>query len=536
MIEERLAASKAVVVLWSAEAARSQWVRSEADRARQDGKLVQVTVDGARLPMPFNEIQCVDLAGWSGDANAPGWRKVAESVAALMGDAPAAPVSTPTLIPRASSRPSILVLPFANMSDDAEQGYFSDGISEDIITDLGKVSTLSVVARHTAFSFKGRAIEIGRIAGEMKVSHVLEGSVRRAGGRVRISAQLVEGASGHQVWAERWDREMADIFALQDEISQAIVAALRLRLLPEEKQAIAARGTANPDAYSLYLQARQHYVSGNQVSRERDEAIIRLTRLATDIDPDYAQAWALMGLGQAWLESVFGGDGDDGLIAADRALAIDPGLADARAVRAKHFAESGEIDTALQEIRLALQLDPESYEANETAGLINFRVGRLEEAIAYYEKAAALMESDFGSSGMLTGCYMALGDREGALRTARVSLARCERALAKDPANGGALGFLVAALAMLGERAQAKEWIGRALRIDPDNRNMRYNFACALADLKDVDGALELLGPFFETVAPSFYNHALADPDLALIRADPRFTAMAEVARTRLGL
>ena len=158
---------------------------------------------------------------------------------------------------------SICVLPFANMSGDPEQEYFSDGISEDIITDLSKVSALWVAARNTAFTFKGKHVDVPQVARQLKVSHVLEGSVRKAGGRVRITAQLIDGATGGHVWAERYDRDLNDIFALQDEISQAIVAALKLKLLPEEKKAIEQRGTTDPEAYKLYLMARQYNITGN---------------------------------------------------------------------------------------------------------------------------------------------------------------------------------------------------------------------------------------------------------------------------------
>src|SRR3954471_2063166 len=157
---------------------------------------------------------------------------------------------------------SICVLPFANMSGDAEQEYFSDGISEDIITDLSKVSALNVLSRNTAFTFKGKSIDVRQVAGQLNVSHVLEGSVRKAAGRVRITAQLIDGSNDRHVWAERYDRDLNDIFALQDEISHAIVDALKVKLLPEEKKAIEKHGTENVDAYNLYLMARQAYATG----------------------------------------------------------------------------------------------------------------------------------------------------------------------------------------------------------------------------------------------------------------------------------
>src|SRR5436190_23897350 len=168
--------------------------------------------------MPFDQIQCADLRGWAGDLEAPGWRKVVGSIAALTAAvSPDQPVSAP-----AARKLSVCVLPFANMSDDPQQEYFSDGISEVIITDLSKVSALGVIARNTAFQFKGKSVDIPQIARQLKVSHILEGSVRKSGNRLRITAQLIGGVSGEHVWAERYDRDLSDIFALQDEISEAI--------------------------------------------------------------------------------------------------------------------------------------------------------------------------------------------------------------------------------------------------------------------------------------------------------------------------
>jgi len=533
VIEERLKSAKAVLVIWSADAAQSQWVRSEADRARASGKLVQLTMDATRLPMPFDQIQCADLAGWTGDPDAPGWRKVVGSIADLVGGLSTAEDARAGATP--ARKLSICVLPFANMSGDVDQEYFSDGISEDIITDLSKVSALSVVARNTAFTFKGKAIDVPMVARQLGVGHVLEGSVRKAGSRVRITAQLIDGAAGDHVWAERWDRDLTDIFALQDEISEAIVGAVRLRLLPEEKKAIERRGTSNADAYNLYLMARQQYVSGNQGDSRREEAIIRLCRRATEIDPGYARPWALMALAQTSLHFRYGRPGDNGLAAAERALLLEADLAEPHAVKARHLREQGLDDEAFAEIQAALKLDPESYEVNLGAGYISFRRRRFEDAIRYYEKAASLMEGDFTSAGTLHSCYAAIGDRDGARRAARMTLARAEAAVAQDKSNGSAMGFAVVALAVLGEAERARDWIDRALLIDPDNLNMRYNFACALCvHLGDTDTALDLLGPLFATTTPTWLNHIKADPDLDAIREQPRFKAMVAAAETRL--
>src|SRR5260370_4289822 len=170
------------------------------------------------------------------------------------------------------------------MSGDPEQEYFSDGIREDIIAALSKVSALSVIARNSAFAFKGKSIDVQQVARQLSVAYVLEGSVRKAGGRVRITAQLIDGARNDHVWAERYDRDLTDIFALQDEISEAIVKALKLKLLPEEKTAIERRGTDSVEAYNLYLMARQNYVTGGESELSRAEANIRNRYAVTDND------------------------------------------------------------------------------------------------------------------------------------------------------------------------------------------------------------------------------------------------------------
>src|SRR6202007_216951 len=193
---------------------------------------------------------------------------------------------------------SICVLPFANMSGESEQEYFSDGISEDIITDLSNVSALSVVARNTSFGFKGQSLDVKEVAQKLGVTHVLEGSVRKAGNRVRITAQLIDGVKGDHVWAARFDRDLTDIFEIQDEISKAIVDALKVKLLPEEKKAIERRGTSDVEASNTFLMARQQLISGDFGDPRLAETAVRLCRQATLLDPNYADAWALMALAQ----------------------------------------------------------------------------------------------------------------------------------------------------------------------------------------------------------------------------------------------
>ncbi|HEU5286238.1 MAG TPA: TIR domain-containing protein [Sphingomicrobium sp.] len=533
VIEERLKAAKAVVVLWSAEAAKSQWVRAEADAARNAGTLVQASVDGTLPPMPFNQIQCAELRDWASE-DEPGWRKLAESVAILAGIR-SGPEGAEARTDKRARKRSICVLPFANMSGDAEQEYFSDGISEDITTDLSQVSALSVVARNTAFMFKGQAVDVCEVARKLGVSHVLEGSVRKAASRVRITAQLIDGATGDHVWAERFDRDLDDIFAIQDEMSKAIVAALKLKLLPEEKKAIEQRGTTSAEAYQLYLMARNYWVNGNYGDIRREQRVMRICSRAVEIDPYYAQAWALLAIAQSSLRYGFGSEVDDGVAAAHSALAIDPSIAEAHCPMARRLEEKGRYEEAVGHIETALRLDPDSWEVNKEAARAHICAGRVAEATRHFERAVAVMESDVHAWGMLVTCYQALGNSDGMKRAAEMSVAEAEKVLAHDPSNGAAMGVGAAGFAALGQPESAREWMDRAMLIDPDNLNMRYNFACMLAaHLGDQEGALRQLERILAVASGTVVRAAQADPGLASIRDDPRFEKALAAARDRL--
>ena len=541
-IEAELLAASAVLVVWTPTSVLSRWVRGEARDAAERDILVPVRFDNARLPIDARAIQTTDLDNWGEDPTSAPFQDLIRSLSAVIERQRAAKLARPaaTSAPAAgASRVAICVLPFANMSGDQEQEYFSDGITEDIITDLSKVSALSVVSRNSAFMYKGKNVDVTKVAQELKVGHVLEGSVRKAGGRVRITAQLVDGSTNDHVWAERYDRDLNDIFTLQDEISEAIVTALKFKLLPNEKKAIEQRGTDHVEAYNLYLMARQSYVTGYDADPRRAEAIVRLCRRATEIDPRYSRAWALLAIGQMILHFDIGKSVDDGLASAERALAFDANLPEAHAVKAKILAEHGRHDEAAEEINIALRLNPDSYEVNRAVAYVRFRQQRLEEAIRYYEKSMSLMETDLNSGSMLLTCYKAVGNSAAGLRTARTTLARVEKMLLQDPNNATAMGYGALALGALGELERAKEWINRALLIDPDNMNARYNFACSLASLfkePDVDAALELLVPVFETLAAGFLDHAKVDPDLDPLRGNPRFKSMVTAAESRLAM
>jgi adenylate cyclase len=535
-IDRELKEADAVVVLWSRASVESAWVQDEAAEGRDTGRLVPTTIDNVRPPLGFRQFQSVALGALDGATDANGVDALIEAIQKISGNG-IAKQSSASVEEQPPLQTSICVLPFVNMSGDPEQEYFSDGITEDIITDLSKVSALFVIARNTAFTFKGRVMDVKEVARSLEVTHVLEGSVRKAGARVRITAQLIDAATGGHVWAERYDRDLTDIFAIQDEISKAIVGALRLKLLPQEKKAIETRGTSSVDAYNLYLMARQQWITGSSGDIRRDETIVRICKQALSFDPNYAQAWALMALAQSQLRMWHARD-ENALPAAERALEIDPTLAEARCVKAHMLEEQGKQEEAIAEIKIALNSDPESWEVNREAARLMFRQGRIAEAIPYFEKAASLVDTDWHNLGMLMTCYHETGEDDQLQRVSRMAIERVEKALAKDPANASALATGAGALARVGEDQRAKDWIDRALLLDPDNILMRYNLACALVtDLQDNGRAVEVMGPYFErTLSTAQIKHADVDPDLDPVRDDPRFKSLMAEAKQRLGM
>jgi adenylate cyclase len=420
---------------------------------------------------------------------------------------------------------SIAVLPFVNMSGDPEQEYFSDGITEDLITDLSRISGLFVPARNSTFTYKGAAVNLPQMCKALGVRYVLEGSVRKAGGRVRIVAQLIDGETGGHLWAERYDRDLTDVFAVQDEITHRIVESLRVRLLPGERQAIAKVPTRSLEAYQYCLRGRQFF---HRQTKNSLEIAKRLFRRAIELDPNYARAHA--GLADCESELYMGSYADvapEAILAASaRALELDPDLAEAHASRGLALSTLERHDEAEQEFKAAMRLDPNLFEVLKYYARACNAQGRNAEAAEYFERAAAASPDDIRVPILLAQAYHDLG-RDGEAEAAlRRGLEKIERELQRHPEHANAAALGAGALARLGETARARDWASLALSLDPDDLLTQYNAACAYALLGDAETAIGLLERVVPRVRGRLRTRARYDSDLDSLRSHPRFQAL----------
>jgi len=427
-----------------------------------------------------------------------------------------------------SDKPSIAVLPFQNMSDDRDQEFFSDGITEDIITDLSKVSGLFVLSRNTVFTYKGKALNLEQIARDLGVAYVVEGSVRKVGNRVRITAQLIEGASDGHIWAERYDRDLTDIFAIQDEITHAIVDQLKVKLLPEEKKVIEQVPTDNVEAYTHYLRARDFFHMRTRTSLQLAR---RMFARAVELDPLYARAYAGMADCDSYLTSWFGVAIliTEILATTGKALAIEPNLPEAHAARGLALVTAGRRAEAVSAFEQALALDPNCHEANYYYARFCYTEGDFNKAAKHYIRALEIRPDDYKSPLLLQGVYQSLGRHDEEQRYAQLGIKRAEEALKRNPENSDPAALGASVLAALGQRERAKQWLARALAVEGDTSSAWYNVACTYSLLGDFDRAIDLLEIWLPQVGPDqklwFKNDADFDP----IRSHPRYRKLLEL-------
>ena len=409
-------------------------------------------------------------------------------------------------------RPAIAVLPFLNMSGDPEQEYFSDGITEDIITDLSKVSGLFVVARNTAFTYKGKTVKVQEVAKELEVDFVLEGSVRKAGSRVRVTGQLIDGRKGGHMWADRYDRDLTDIFAIQDEITHAIVEQLKVKLLPQEKKRIAQAPTDNVEAYTYYLRGRDYF-------HRHSKRYFQLARLmfskAVELDPNYARAYAGIADCDSFLYFWCREDIPFNRIleTSAKALTLDDKLAEAHASRGTALWLTHQYEEATEEFEKAHYLYARA----------NFTNGNVKRAAALFERASEIKPDDYQSVCLLIQIYRTLGREQDTKNAARKGVKLAERELALHPEDPRPAHLGIAALLELGENERARDWIARALAIDPDDPLAQYNLACGYTKLGDIDAAFDLLERSLARAGAEQWQWFRHDSDLDPLRSHPRY-------------
>lgn len=422
-------------------------------------------------------------------------------------------------------RTTICVLPFENMSGDVEQDFFAAGVSEDVVIDLSKISALHVIAAKV----QGNAVTPRRIGQELGAAYVLKGSVRRAGQNIRLGAQLIDVASEATIWAERYDREIRDVLGLQADLSRAVVEALKLRLQPDESKAFEQRPETVPEAYRLFLLAREYSVTGS----ERHKALIRrLCQRVVELEPDNGRAWALLGATLVQLRRTQGASAT-GELEIERALALDPGLSAAHAAKAMLRIDQGQYEEAAAAAAEALRLDPDGYEALVASGRSAIMLRDYASAISHFERATALAPDEYLASALVIQCYQGNGDNDGARDACRRALKRIERIVAAEPDHSSAIGHGAGILALLGERELAREWASRASLLEPDNVNLQMNLVCAWAISGDAESALDVLERFAPRMSAELFRWMEKDNDLDSLRELSRFQAIMAQVRNR---
>lgn len=425
---------------------------------------------------------------------------------------------------------SVAVLPFVNLSGDAENEHLSDGITEELIIALNRVPALRIASRGSCFRFKGTTVDAREVGRELGVGTVLEGSLRRSGDRLRISAQLVNAGDGFDFWSDSYDRELTDIFQLQDEISRAIVDALPVELPRGEKTELVSAHTADVTAYEFYLRGRQYFHERRKKSFQfaRD-----MFRRAIEIDPQYALAHAGVADCCSFLAHWFQDTEEEANIReADRfsrrAIELAPELGQAHASRGFALFLLKRLEDAQREFQLAIELDPGQYDARYFQARACYQQGELERAAELFEEAARAREDDHEAGYFAAQTYSALGRTDEAEAAYRRVLPVIERHLELNPDDARAWTMGAVSYSRLGDREHGLQWAERALEVDPEEAAVRYNVACLYALEGEADQAIACLE---HAVKRGYFAHPewiTNDPDLDSLRDDPRFQALLE--------
>jgi len=420
---------------------------------------------------------------------------------------------------------SIAVLPFADLSPGKDQDWMCDGIAEEIIDALCTVNGLRVASRSSSFQFKGKPADVQVMARSLGVSTLLEGSVRKLDDRLRVSARLLS-SDGYELWSDRFDRRLQDAFAIQEEIARAVVAALRLRMSGDAADRLRRGGTANPQAYEMYLRGRQYFRS---LGSENVELARQMFKRAIALDDRFAQAHA--GLADVdinlvqWL--LVPRDAQpalraEALAASEKALKLEPDLAEAHVARASVLSLLGRSDESDQAFRRAIQLSPGLRDAWYHYGRFLFSVHRHADSAQAYEEAARRDSDDYDSLTLMAMPCAKLGDERKVRSSRERSLSAADRVLSNRPDDVRALYFSGGALINLGQTEKGVERLEQAVALKPHDFAVLYNAACGFAVVGNQQRALDLLDRAVDT-GRGFRAWMEEDPDLDSLRGSPRF-------------
>ena len=467
----------------------------------------------------------------AGKSNVGRWLGVAALVALLVavgiwlgrGSREASPPAGLAVVE--SSQQSVAVLPFANMSGDPENEYFSDGLTEELIHLLTKIEGLQVPDRTTVFALKGKEMDIREVGQQLGVRNVLDGSVRKAGNQLRITAQLVEVDDGFQLWSETYDRELEDVFAIQDEIAQSIVSALQVSLSPTDMAAVQTAHITDVQAYDYYLRGMGYF---RRRTQEDFEAAREAFSRALEIDPDYAPAWA--GLADCYTEFYRNYDSSESNLeeadnASRKAVSLAPDLAEAHAARGYALGQKGEFEEAEREFERAVELNPRLYEAHYYWGTTAFAKGELERAATLLEQASTVAPEEERALSLLPQIYRSLGQRDKLDDANRRIVELMEKHLEVNPDDLSALLSGASALVELGEKERGLEWGERVLEGATEDALVLYNLGCTFSLAGEVEKAVDALERSYEAglADPEWMRN---DSDLDNLRGHPRFEAL----------
>ncbi len=427
--------------------------------------------------------------------------------------------------PVVSAAKSVAVLPFADMSAEGDNAYFTDGMAEEIINALSKIQSLRVASRTSSFAYKGKNEDIGEIGKKLKVSTVLEGSVRKMGNKLRISAQLVNVADGYHLWSERYDREMEDVFEIQDDISQAIVKALRVILSEDEKKQIEKVRAVNVEAYDYYLRGMQHF---HQFRRKSLEQARQMFNKAIEIDPTYARPYAGVANCYSLLYSYFDArelNLRQADVASRKALELEPSLAESHVSRGLAVSLSKRFDEAEREFEEAMRLDPTLFDAPYWYAQAQLSQGKYEDTVRLGERAIFLRPEDYQSLGFTGIALKSLGRHSEALAWYRKQVRLIEAHLELHPDDARACIMGASANANIGDEERSAYYAARAMAVDPEDPMVLYNVACAYGILGKVPECLDALE---QAVSKGWGDKAWMehDSDLEAIHDEPRFVAL----------